>query len=223
VSDERLRELERAWATEASGENAVAYLGELLRSGEVRQLEARLAWRVARLEWNRGGVPRRMSWVNEEVLSAPFDPGEPGTAVMVLNVLLPDTGPELRRPTSAGAIHDIALSVYNEHAGREPLAGFRGPQYPFNRSCSPTRHLGPIDLEAEPAACTRCAVPVMLVNGNYVTALPQEIARCVADMHYGPMEHRTQGQVCTNCGEVVAVITHGETTSDRTLRSLDLG
>jgi hypothetical protein len=215
VSDEKLRELERAWTSEPSGDTAVAYLAELLRSGEVRQLEARLAWRVARLEWSRAGVPRRASWMSEEVLSAPFDPSDPGTAVMVLGVLLAETGPNLQ--SRVAAIQDVVRGVLmDEGVIQNPLdapvpPGVRVLMNPPAR-CNERRHLGPIDYDGTHPRCGRCGHLVTHgPNGSFLSAMVQ-ICSSELNMHLGPMREHTEGQVCTACGEVVVPVRAGGST-----------
>lgn len=51
MSDERLRDLERAWQTNPEDATAAdAYLSELVRLGEVKPHEINLAWRLHRVE-----------------------------------------------------------------------------------------------------------------------------------------------------------------------------
>ena len=175
MSDDKLRELERAWVDtiDPPGEVAVAYLAELVRTGRVTNLECVLAWRICRLEsmFHEG---RPMGG-----LERPFNPSSAHHARSALEVLF-GRAPVLSVEHSVeqslapapqpshGAIRDVMRSILlQEGAISNPLeasltlsaSGQTTPPTPpslFQPHCALGMHLGPLDYDYDPPRCERC-------------------------------------------------------------------
>jgi hypothetical protein len=200
VSDERLRELERIWASsDATPEVAAAYLHELLRAGEVTRTECALAWRISRLEGQANGSIERGQ--------TRFDPSRPTMAEAILSVLFGNDPPLAAPPpgpmASTGAIGDVVRSVLmDEGVIQNPLApgppGFMPVMNPPQRRCRPTRHLGPVDYDQGDPVCERC--------GSVLAYAPRgrsgvDLVGCTPDRHLGPPSYDDgPGPVCNACG-----------------------
>lgn len=190
MSDERLRALERNYqAGDASNDDCVAYLRELLRTGKVTQNECVLAFRLARLEFvleNR--IP---------LIPVAFDVEDSRVAVPVLRVLYGPAPSIFPQALSPGAVGDIVRSILMEEGLiPNPLNVLvpQGVRVLPQTHCQPGRHLGPINYDGTTPVCERC---------NQAPWPAERVSGCHMGLHDGPMETTTAGEVCRACGEVV--------------------
>ena len=173
MSDDRLRELERAYqAGASSGGDDVAYLHELLRAGEATRTECMLAFRIARMEFV---LENRLP-----LIPVAFDLEDPRVAVPILRVLKGPV-PTLVSPPpgpmpSTGAIRDVVTGVLIERGLiRNPLEALPAGIVLTNppRRCRDDRHLGPVDYDGGMPTCESCGalLTVVPIGGGHPPAI----------------------------------------------------